>query len=428
MPKVHKDGYPLRIIISSTGSPLHNLATFLYKILVTSLPPVKGFIRNSFQLAKNIDKLKISNDDTLFSLDVVSLFTNVPVDLVLDGINKRWHLIRTNTCLSRTEFLNATKLILDSTFFTFNDKYYRQSFGVPMSSPLSPVLADIVLQDLETFTFFNRLTKEPSFYIRYVDDIALAINKTHINELCLTFNNYHPRLKFTLEEGGDKLNFLDLTLIKKNDSIYHDWYQKPTSSGRYLNFCLQHPLCQKIGVIVSLTDRVLLLSHPSFHRKNLDKIIRILLNNGYPLNLIFSTINKRLHKKFSNHNNQIANNKKVEKKQIYFTVPFIAGISERIKNLLKKTNIIKIAYKGINKLSNYIRVQKDKLPHFMHTDVVYKVECRDCDASYIGQTGRTLKIRISECFGFILVSKFAPVYMSLSAVEQVGDWRYQVAL
>ncbi|KYQ51407.1 hypothetical protein ALC60_09486 [Trachymyrmex zeteki] len=159
----------------------------------------------------------------------------------------------------------------------------------------------------------------------------------------------------------------------------------------------QHPFCQKIGVIVSLTDRVLLLSHPSFYTKNLDKIIRILLNNGYPLNLIFSTINKRLHKKFSNQNNQIVNNKKVEKKQIFFTVPFIAGISERIKNFLKKTNIIKIAYKGINKLSNYIRVQKDKLPHFMfHTDVVYKMECRDCDASYVGQTGRTLKTRISE--------------------------------
>ncbi|KYN14550.1 hypothetical protein ALC57_13247, partial [Trachymyrmex cornetzi] len=144
--------------------------------------------------------------------------------------------------------------------------------------------------------------------------------------------------------------------------------------------------------------RVLLLSHPSFHKKNLDKIIKILLSNGYPLNLIFSTINKRLHKKFcewnSPQNNQI--DKEIEKKQMYFTVPFVAGVSERIKNLLKKSKVIKIAYKCINKLNNDISVQKDKLPQMMHTDVFYKVECKDCDASYVGQTRRTLKTRISE--------------------------------
>jgi len=31
----------------------------------------------------------------------------------------------------------------------FNDKFYRQTFGLPMGSPLSPILADLVMQDLE---------------------------------------------------------------------------------------------------------------------------------------------------------------------------------------------------------------------------------------------------------------------------------------
>jgi len=38
LPKIHKPGYPLRIIVSSTGSPLHNLTSFLHKILCVSLP------------------------------------------------------------------------------------------------------------------------------------------------------------------------------------------------------------------------------------------------------------------------------------------------------------------------------------------------------------------------------------------------------
>jgi len=39
LPKIHKAGYSSRIIVSSIGSPLHNLTLFLHKILIKSLPP-----------------------------------------------------------------------------------------------------------------------------------------------------------------------------------------------------------------------------------------------------------------------------------------------------------------------------------------------------------------------------------------------------
>jgi len=37
----------------------------------------------------------------------------------------------------------AISLILNFTFFSFNNKIYKQIFGDPMSSPLSPIIADI---------------------------------------------------------------------------------------------------------------------------------------------------------------------------------------------------------------------------------------------------------------------------------------------
>ncbi|KAG5309059.1 GAP2 protein, partial [Acromyrmex insinuator] len=46
----------------------------------------------------------------------------------------------------------------------------------------------------------------------------------------------YPQLKFTLEEGSDRLNFLDVTLMKHNNSIIYDWHQKPTSLDAYLLF------------------------------------------------------------------------------------------------------------------------------------------------------------------------------------------------
>jgi len=50
----------------------------------------------------------------------------------------------------------------------------------------------------------------------------------------------------------------------------------------------------------------------------------------------------------------------------------------------------------MNELGNIIRPHKDRLPVEHHKNVVYKIFCKDCDASYVGQTGRKLMIRIKE--------------------------------
>jgi len=41
-------------------------------------------------------------------------------------------------------------------------------------------------------------------------------------------------------------------------------------------------------------------------------------------------------------------------------------------------------------------MHKDILPKLSNKNVVYKLCCKNCDASYVGQMSRQLKIRISE--------------------------------
>jgi len=44
-----------------------------------------------------------------------------------------------------------------------------------------------------------------------------------------------------------------------------------------------------------------------------------------------------------------------------------------------------------------IRVHKDPLPRDKKSNIVYKISCKNCDASnYVGQTCRQLKLRITE--------------------------------
>jgi len=41
-------------------------------------------------------------------------------------------------------------LVLSSISFLFNEKYYEQIYDSSMGSPLSPILANVAMKDLET--------------------------------------------------------------------------------------------------------------------------------------------------------------------------------------------------------------------------------------------------------------------------------------
>jgi len=397
LPKIHKARYPLRIIISSTGSPLHNLAIFLHKILVQSLPSHFSQIKNSSHLIEKLSNIYIPSDCCLTSFDVVSLFTNVPIDMVLEIIEEKCSYIEAHTNLPQNEFSLAIKFVLESTYFLFNNRVYKQTFGAPMRSPLSPVVADLILQRLES-SILNNLSYKPTFYYRYVDDIALSVPFDQLNDLLAKFNSFHCRLKFTMEMEceGHRLNFLDLTIIKQDNTLIFDWFRKSTFSGRFLNYHSHHPFTHKRGTMYSLIDRVFRLSHPLFHKNNLDHVIKILLDNGYPLDLIFNTIRKRLHTFIHSRKGIVTKEKDENPRFQYFTIPYVSCISKKFIQFFKNITFSKLAFCCYNKLNKFIGVHKDVLSLSSRSNVVYRINCLDCDTSYVSQTKRILNTRINE--------------------------------
>jgi len=178
-----------------------------------------------------------------------------------------------------------------------------------------------------------------------------------------------------------------VTLIIENGIIKFDLYKKPINSGRYLNFLSNHPMEHKKGVISELFDRIVLLSHPSFHTKNIKDAIIIRLQNGYSLQLIFATINNRIRKFISDginvrDKNVSSDNTSTRK---FFTIPYMKGIFESFINITKKYDF-NLAYTIKNSLKKYIKTGKDNLNPDSCCGVVYKINCHDCEASYVGQT------------------------------------------
>ena len=100
-----------------------------------------------------------------------------------------------------------------------------------MGSPLSPVIADLVMRRLETVSLIS-LDLDLVFYFRYVDDICTVVVSSKINLVLEQFNLFHPRLQFTSELGGDKINFLDVTISINGNRFDFEWYvSRPFQGG-----------------------------------------------------------------------------------------------------------------------------------------------------------------------------------------------------
>ncbi|XP_071573785.1 uncharacterized protein [Temnothorax nylanderi] len=399
LPKIHKDGYPLRIIVSAIGSPSYNIASYLHNILDKALAKQNSYVKDSWSFVKSMKQYSIPPDYILVSLDVVALFTNIPIELVLTGIEKRWDAISGKTRMSLDQFLHAIRLILESTSFSFNGEFFEQIFGSPMGSPLSPILADIVMDDCET-SCLRSFDFHIEIFRRYVDDIFMCIPRSRLDDVVLAFNNYHPRLKFTYElEKDNCLNFLDISVYRIDNCLVTNWYRKPTFSGRYINYFSSHPLKYKINTIINLVDHAILLSDVRFHNDNINLIKSILLNNCFPASLVDKHILRRLAEINKRPNNDESDNRadraNIPDLKSYIPIPYVKTFSEGLRRIFSNYGLSTL-YTVPKKLDALIKKGKDKLENSKCTGVVYKLDCSDCNACYIGQTKRHLETRIKE--------------------------------
>ena len=82
-----------------------------------------------------------------------------------------------------------------------------------MGSPVSPVIADIYLEHVESLAIPISPTSI-KWWFRYVDDVHSANQKDQVNKLQEHLNSIHPHIKFNIDvQGTDGLSFLD-TLTK----------------------------------------------------------------------------------------------------------------------------------------------------------------------------------------------------------------------
>jgi len=113
----------------------------------------------------------------MVSFNIVSLFTNVSVSLATNIMRKRWpELFKIWTGVEEDLFFRMLEFCFSSSFLQFEGKTYSQVEGLAMRSPLSPVIADFVLEELFDLVE-SKFGTDISFMTKYVDDSLFFIHK-----------------------------------------------------------------------------------------------------------------------------------------------------------------------------------------------------------------------------------------------------------
>ena len=166
LPKIHKPQTPLRPIVFFINSPLYNFSKFFTNIL-SPLVGNNGYtVKNSYEFIDSIAETNTSDDECLASFDVISLFTKILIDIaksIIFNLLNNDKCLKEHTNLTIEELVEGLNLCLDNTYIQFRENYYKQIFGVPMGSPISVTIANVVIKNVENRAL-QTFSNSPTFW------------------------------------------------------------------------------------------------------------------------------------------------------------------------------------------------------------------------------------------------------------------------
>ena len=161
LPKIHKNTIPPpgRPIVSANSCPSERISQFVDHFIQPLVKELPSYLRDSSHLINLIRNLRIPKDSILATLDVTSLYTNIPnnqgIEAVGDYLSRHRHysLNPTNSSL-----LKLLRTVLTTNNFKFDNKDFLQVEGTAMGTKLAPSFANLFMGYFENkFIYLYRL-------------------------------------------------------------------------------------------------------------------------------------------------------------------------------------------------------------------------------------------------------------------------------
>ena len=342
--KIHKNPMGIRPIVSSCNSITEPISQFVDRWLQPHVKKLPSYLKDSTEFLKLIETTEFTQHCLLASIDVSSLYTNIPHD---DGKQNVLYYLQNNPDnYTRPEqpipevLTELIDVVLKNNVFEFNNKYFLQIQGTAMGTKMAPAYANLFMGKLEEK--LKDLGKSHiKLWKRFIDDIFVIWtgSKPEFITFMTKINQIHRTIKFTYEVSETELTFLDITLYKGerfNTSRLLDvrTHVKPTNKQLYIHATSYHPPTTINAISKGETNRYLRTNSNEREFQNMkQKLTNRLLQRGYKYKQTLPHINSV---RFNQRRKILFRQKpKENKKKLVFVTQFCDD-ANRLKQVIKK--------------------------------------------------------------------------------------------
>ena len=268
-----------RRIVAGPDSPTQALSSHIEKVLKPILPCLKTYVTNDWHFIKQLPTT-LNYEATLYSCDIESLCTSIPIDLGLEAISY-WLNNESNLILNRFSkyfILEALEFILRNSNFKFEEIFYNETEGTAMETKCAPPCAWLVvgckketkLFPIELPKFFSaeEIQIIKKVFRRYMDDrFLLRPAMLNFDNFMVCLNNLHPSISYTYEktkvtrdEKGNLVQILKFSnvnaILNSESEISTEVYYKDANTHDYLPCDNAHPESFKKNAPYNLAKRI----------------------------------------------------------------------------------------------------------------------------------------------------------------------------
>ena len=160
----------LKLSIAIDG-PTERISSFVDYILQPIAKAEKSYLKDTTDFINFIEPTKIPKNTTLVSMDVTSLYTNIPQEEGITTVRKAYEAFyNRNIPIPTNSIKEMLQLILGENSFSFNGRNYLQTHGTAMDTKMAVDFANIFMSEVET-EILKASDIKPLQWKRYIDDV-----------------------------------------------------------------------------------------------------------------------------------------------------------------------------------------------------------------------------------------------------------------
>ena len=430
--KAHKveKGYPMRVIVSTIGTPVYGLSKYLVQITQPTLDKNDIRLKNTTSFVTKAKNWTVSPTEVQVSFDVVNLYPSVPINkaitVMIDMLNNDNEL-RERTKLTIKEIKTLVELCLSKSYFLWNNQYYELENSGPIGLSLMVVLSEAFLQFIENNAISESLQCNPpielkSFY-RYVDDShARFTDFDNAGSFLTVLNRQDENIQYTIEREDERktLNFLEVKVINNLTGKYEfDIYRKNAITNIQIKPTSEHDPKVLDGIFKGFVHRALTLCSDKYVEQELQFLIETFVENGYNESKLRNIVTDMKRKQVGNDSNTSE-----DSSQLTVTLPWIPGVSTKLRKVYKKAGYKAVFKSGPSIKQLLTSKNKSALPKNSHPGV-YRIRCSSATCRpYVGETKILIRNRIlqhEDCVAKDNISQSALALHCRSCTSSI-DW------